>query len=60
MNQNNPMMIMFVKDENALKTTLLKCDPMVITNTLICLLHQCFHNNSLLMKHRYAPKLNNV
>jgi hypothetical protein len=59
-NQDNPMMIMFVRDEITLKTTLLKCDSMIITNTLVYLLHQCFHTNSLLMKHRDAPKSNNV
>lgn len=59
-NQENPMMIKFVRDEITLKTILLKCDPMVFTNTLVCLLHQCLHTNSVLMKHKDAPKLNNV
>ncbi len=35
MNQDNPMMIGFVRDEMTLKTTLLKCDPMVISNVLV-------------------------
>jgi hypothetical protein len=34
-NQDNPMMIGFVRDEMTLKTTLLKCDPMVISNVLV-------------------------
>jgi hypothetical protein len=35
MSQDNPMMIGFFKDEMTLNTTLLKCDPMVISNALV-------------------------
>jgi hypothetical protein len=35
MSQNNSMMIVFVKDEMTLKTTLLICDLMVISNVLV-------------------------
>jgi hypothetical protein len=35
MSQNNSMMIGFVKDEMTQKTTLLICDPMVISNVLV-------------------------
>jgi len=33
--QDNPMMIGFVRDEVTLKTTLLECDAMVISNVLV-------------------------
>jgi hypothetical protein len=35
MNQDKPMMIGFFKDKMTLNMTLLKCDPMVISNTLV-------------------------
>ncbi len=35
MKQDNPTMIDFVKDEMTLKTTLLVCDPMIISNALV-------------------------
>jgi hypothetical protein len=35
MNHDNPMMIMFVKDEMTLNTTLLLCDPIVTTKALV-------------------------
>jgi len=34
MSQDNPMMIGFFGDEMTLNTTLLECDPMLISNTL--------------------------
>jgi hypothetical protein len=35
MSQNNPMMVGFAREEMTLKTTLLVCDPMVISNSLV-------------------------
>jgi hypothetical protein len=35
MKQDNPMTIDFVRDEMTLKTTLLVCDPMIISKALV-------------------------